>query len=120
MTNTITFERKPPVAIYLVALVFFFAALLAMAQMLGSASSMMGYRGPNMGNVKWVGGSMVAALCLALAGVWLMVREHRASRWLMFAITIYWVVYLAIPPAVSPFNSISGMYFNRALFVLPM
>jgi len=113
-------NRKPPKGIYAVAIVFFVTGLLSLAQFGGVVADAAGFRGLDLGNAKWVLPAGVVALCLVLYGVALLTRLHPLPQWLMFVMTVLWIIQIGLSPPDSPFYSPARMYLNRLLLVLPM
>jgi hypothetical protein len=113
-------NAKPPKGIYAVAVVFFVTGVLSYAQFGGMVANAAGLRGLHLGNSTWVLSAAVVALCLILYGVASLTRMHRIPQWLMFAMTLLWIIQFAMMPADSPFYSPARMYLNRLLVLLPM
>lgn len=107
-----------PKAMYLVGLVFFFQALLAALAVVGSGVQSLWNNSPEA-RATTVG----LTVCVACLGVYLLIRNYRVARWLMYAMTAYFVVITLIPPdgPVPPLHqSTARVYVNRVLIVLPM
>jgi hypothetical protein len=113
---------KPPIGIYVVAVVFLFAGLLCVAELLGVMFTWLGVDpGPSTTSMKWLLPGYVLGLCLVCYGVFFLIRLHPAPRWLMFGMTLYLTIQLAVAPADdSPFYSASRIYLNRLLLALPL
>ena len=114
---------KPrPKGIYLVAVVFFFAGLLCMAQLLLLAFDWFGIS-PILTtrNLQWRLPAYLLLLGLDLVGVYLLVRLRPAGKWLMLAMTVFLTaVLLMTPAAATVFYSQPRLYVNRILLLLPM
>ena len=112
-------NKPPPKGIYLAAVVFFAAALLAIAELGIVITSALGINpAVTLRNMAWVLPGYVLILCLVTYGAAMLVRMHPAPRWLMLAMTVFLAVRFAIMPARnSPFTSEAQIYFNRLLLL---
>jgi hypothetical protein len=73
-----TLDKKPPKGIYLVAIAFFVAGLLCMAELLNVIFAALGVEQRlNLATIKWVLTGYVLALCLVCYGVALLTRCTR-------------------------------------------
>jgi hypothetical protein len=113
---------KPPRGIYVVAVVFFLAGLLCIAELVSLISAALGINPAiNLANLAWVLPLYVLGLCLVAYGAAMLARLHSAPQWLLWAMTIFLTVRLATMPAGdSPFYSEARIYLNRFLLVLPL
>jgi hypothetical protein len=114
--------KKPrPKALYLVAVVFFAAGLICIAELVNVISGALGINpAVNLTNL-WVLPAYVLALCLVTYGAGMLVRLHPVPQWLLFAMTVFLTVRFATMPAGdSPFYSEARIYLNRFLLVLPL
>jgi len=114
--------KSPPKGMYIVAVIFFFAGLMFMAQVLIFAFELFGASPAlNLGTIKWRLAVYLAALGLILYGVFLLMRLHPAGRWLMLGMTLFLTAALLITPtAASVLYSQPRLYVNRILLLLPM
>ena len=106
-----------PKAMYLVAVVFFFQALLAALGVVSLIVLTFAKRSPEV-----VAVTVGLTVITASVGAYLLVREYRFARWLMYAMTAYFAVMLVLPANPRPplYESAATQYRNRALIVLPM
>ena len=110
-----------PAGIYFVALVFFVAAMLCSIWLLTVLLGALGLDARlNLTTVKWMLPACILVLCLVCYGVWLLAQLHPLPQWMMFGMTMFLLVQAITTPADSPFYSVSRIYFNRVLLVLPM
>jgi hypothetical protein len=117
--------KRPPKGIYLVAVAFFFAGLLCIADVLPRIFYKLGFKRetallfqPSYGWVL-VGGLLAFWLmCYAVVGL---VRLRSAPQWAFFAMTLFLTLRFVSEPAVdSPFHSEMRIYLNRFLLLLPL
>ena len=74
-----------------------------------------------MATMKWLLPGYVMGLCLVCYGVLLLIKLHPVPQWIMFGMTLFLTVQLAMAPAGdSPFYSAPRIYLNRMLLVLPL
>jgi hypothetical protein len=107
-----------PKAMYLVAVVFFGQALLAALAVVSVSVEFLWNKSPEARAV-----TVGLTVCAACLGVYLLMREYRVARWLMYALTAYFVVIMLVSPAdpTPPlYQSAGTQYRNRALIALPM
>ena len=111
-----------PLGIYIVAVVFLVAGLLCVAELFGAMLAALGIvEGPNVATMKWLLPGYVAGLCLVCYGVFFLIKLHPVPQWIMFGMTCFLTVQLAMAPAGdSPFYSAPRIYLNRMLLVLPL
>jgi len=111
-----------PLGIYIVAVVFLVAGLLCVAELFGAMLAALGIvEGPNVATMKWLLPGYVAGLCLVCYGVFFLIKLHPLPQWIMFGMTCFLTVQLAMAPAGdSPFYSAPRIYLNRMLLVLPL
>ena len=115
-------KLSTPPGIYIVAVVFLFAGLLCVAELFGAMLAALGIvQGPNVATMKWLLPGYVAGLCLVCYGVFFLIKLHPVPQWIMFGMTLFLTVQLAMAPAGdSPFYSAPRIYLNRMLLVLPL
>lgn len=113
---------RPPRGIYFVAIAFFVATVICLSELLNTISDALGIdQSLNLATIHWLLALGFAALCLTCYGVVLLVRLHPVPRWLMFAMTLFLTVQMAVTPTGgSPFYTPSRIALNRLLLVLPM
>lgn len=108
---------RTPKAMYLVGVVFFVQAVICVFGVIGRINPLLRYRPASIAMTVGI------SICAACYGVYLLMRDYRAARWLMYAVTAYFVVIMVISPA-EPFpplyESPAAQYRNRAVIVLPM
>jgi hypothetical protein len=114
--------NKPPKGIYLVAVVFFLAGLLCIAELVNLIAAVLGINPAiNLANLTWVLPGYVLGLCLVAYGAAMLARLHPAPQWLLWTMTLFLMVRFATMPAGgSPFHSEARIYLNRFLLVLPL
>jgi hypothetical protein len=108
--------------IYIVAIVFLFAGLLCVAELFGMMLAALGMtEGPNVATMKWLLPGYVAGLCVVSYGMFSLIRLHPVPQWIMFGMTLFLTIQLAVAPADdSPYYSASRIYLNRILLALPL
>lgn len=115
-------QKTTPKGIYVVAVVFFFAGLLFMNQLLIFMFELLGVStAPSLETIKWPLAASVFALGLTLSGVFLLVRMHPVARWLMLGLTVCLAAMLLLTPAAaSVLLSQPRLYLNRVLLLSPL
>ena len=115
-------NQPPPKGIYLVAIVFFAAGLLCIAELVNMITGALGIDpGIKMSNLAWVLPGYVVGLCLVTYGAAMLVRLHPAPQWLMWAMTLFLAVdFATMPVRNSPVQSETDIYINRLLLMLPL
>ena len=104
--------------LYLVAVVFFVEALICALAVVSIIVQSIWNKSPEALAV-----TVGLAVCAACYGVYLLIRDYRVARWLMYAMTAYFVVEMISPPdgpRAPLYYSTARVYLNRALTVLPM
>ncbi|HEV3140225.1 MAG TPA: hypothetical protein VGY57_06905 [Vicinamibacterales bacterium] len=109
-----------PKGIYVVAVVFFFAALISLLLIVATILGAFGVDPGNLRTIYWVLAAYFLALLVVLFGTYKLVRLHPVPQLLMFVITAVATVALMIPPQDSPFASLSSVYLSRVLLDLPL
>ena len=114
--------KTPPLGIYIVAIVFMFAGLLCAAELFGVLLAALGVApGLSVTSMKWLLPGYVVGLCLVCYGVFFLIRLHPVPQWVMFGMTLFLTMQLAMAPAGdSPFYSAPRIYLNRMLLFLPL
>jgi hypothetical protein len=114
--------KQPPLGIYIVAIVFLFAGLLCVAELFGVMLAALGVApGASPASMKWVLPGYVVGLCVVCYGVFFLIRFHPVPQWVMFGMTLFLTMQLAVAPAGdSPFYSAPRIYLNRMLLFLPL
>ena len=102
--------------IYLVAVVFFVQALICALVVVSVVVQSIWNKSPEATAV-----TVGVTVCAACYGVYLLIREYRVARWLMYAMTAYIAfVMFRGPAAGSPFDSEARIQVNRIVMMLPM
>jgi len=117
--------KHPPKGIYLVAVVFFFAGLLCIGDLLPRIFYASGFKRETgllsqPGYVWVLVGGLLAfwLMCYAVVGL---VRLRSAPQWAFFAMTLFLMFRCVSEPAVnSPFHSAQRIYLTRFLLLAPL
>jgi hypothetical protein len=105
-----------PKLLYVVAVVFFFVALICLMQLITVTRQSFGYNGPAS-----IAMTVAITVCLACVGVYFLTRQYRVASWLMYAMTVYLAFMMfSEPPRATPFYSATRIEVNRILFMLPI
>jgi len=115
--------------LYLVAVLFFGAGMLCVAELITLAFEVSGVgfqaatrataMRPDM--IQWRLAAYVLGLGLVLFGVYHLVRRHRATPWVMLAMTVFLALQLLIQrPIASGTQSVPDLYANRIMLLMPL
>ena len=104
------------------AVTFFVAGLVAVADLGGAAFAWFGVTTPlGLDTLPWTLAAFVIALFALLYGVYLLVRLHPAPQWLMAVMTLYFTLRFFITPADgSVLYSPARVFVNRLVLLLPL
>lgn len=111
----------PPKGLYVVAVVFFIASLISIAQLMNVVLPLFNISGLSNANVGGLSAIGAVAFCVAVWATYLLTQQRPVATWLMYAMTLgLGVTMILAPVASSPFYSPSRLYLNRVLMLLPL